>query len=87
MPWVDDVPSLLHAWYGGNENGNAIADVLFGVVNPSGKMPMTFPKRLEDVPSHGHVRAENGKVWYSEDLYVGYRGYQHRDLEPLFPFG
>ncbi|KAG9012138.1 hypothetical protein FRB94_011835 [Tulasnella sp. JGI-2019a] len=87
MPWVDDVPSLMQSWYGGNENGNAIADVIFGRVNPGGKMPMTFPKRLEDVPAHGHIRAENGKVWYSEDLYVGYKGYQHKNIEPLFPFG
>lgn len=62
MPWADDVTGLVQSWYGGNENGNAIADVLFGKVNPSGKMSMTFPKRLEDVPSHGHFGSENGKV-------------------------
>lgn len=62
MPWVDEVPSLMQSWYGGNENGNAIADVIFGRVNPSGKMPLTFPKRLEDVPAFGHIRAENAKV-------------------------
>ncbi|KAG8897103.1 hypothetical protein FRB99_008457 [Tulasnella sp. 403] len=87
MPWVDSVPGLIHAWYGGNENGNAIADVLFGKVNPSGKMSMTFPKRLEDVPSYGHFGSENGKVRYAENLYVGYKHYQHRKIEPLFPFG
>ena len=65
MPWVDSVDGIVQAWLSGNEAGNAIADVLFGRVNPSGKMPMTFPKRLEDVPAHGHVRAENGKVWYA----------------------
>lgn len=62
MPWASSVPGLLQAWYGGNENGNAIADVLFGKVNPSGKLPLTFPKRLEDVPSFGHFGSENGKV-------------------------
>lgn len=62
MPWADDVAGLVHAWYGGNENGNAIADILFGTVVPSGKMPMTFPERLEDVPSYGHFGSENGKV-------------------------
>lgn len=62
MPWADEVPALLQAWYGGNENGNAIADVLFGAVNPAAKMPMTFPKRLEDVPSYGHFGNENGQV-------------------------
>lgn len=87
MPWADSVPGLLQSWYGGNENGNAIADVLFGKVNPSGKMPMTFPKRLEDVPSFGHYGPENGKVRYAEDLYVGYKSYQHRNLPPLWPFG
>ncbi|KAG8986365.1 hypothetical protein FRB90_004056 [Tulasnella sp. 427] len=87
MPWADEVPALLQAWYGGNENGNAIADVLFGAVNPAAKMPMTFPKRLEDVPSYGHFGNENGLVRYAEDMYVGYKGYQHRGIEPLFPFG
>ncbi|KAG8916724.1 hypothetical protein FRC01_002899 [Tulasnella sp. 417] len=87
MPWADEVPALLQAWYGGNENGNAIADVLFGAVNPAAKMPMTFPKRLEDVPSHGHFGNENGRVRYAEDMYVGYKGYQYSGIQPLFPFG
>ena len=65
MPWVDSVAGIIQAWYGGNENGNAIADVLFGKVNPAGKMPLTFPKRLEDVPSHGHFGSENGVVSFS----------------------
>ncbi|KAG9046687.1 hypothetical protein FS837_003840 [Tulasnella sp. UAMH 9824] len=87
MPWIDQVAGLVQAWYLGNETGNAIADVLFGKVNPSGKMSMTFPKRLEDVPSHGHFKPQNGKIRYAGDLYVGYKGYQHRDVTPLFPFG
>ncbi|KAG8903591.1 hypothetical protein FRC01_009138 [Tulasnella sp. 417] len=87
MPWVDQVAGLVHAWYLGNETGNAIADVLFGKVNPSGKMSMTFPKRLEDVPSYGHFSPQNGKIRYGEDLYVGYKGYHHRNITPLFPFG
>ncbi|KAG8874632.1 hypothetical protein FRB97_005773 [Tulasnella sp. 331] len=87
MPWVDDVAGLIQSWYGGNENGNAIADVLFGKVNPSAKMSMTFPKRLGDIAAFGHFRSENGKVRYSEDLYVGYKNYQHRKITPLFPFG
>lgn len=56
------MPSILHAWYLGNATGDAIADVLFGNHNPSGKLSMTFPKSLEDVPSHGHFHSENGKV-------------------------
>ncbi|KAG8943854.1 hypothetical protein FRC04_002477 [Tulasnella sp. 424] len=87
MPWIDQVCGLVQAWYLGNETGNAIADVLFGKVNPSGKMSMTFPKRLEDVPTYGHFSPQNGEVRYGEDLYVGYKSYHHRNITPLFPFG
>lgn len=62
MPWANSVSSILQAWYGGNENGNAIADVLFGAVNPAAKMPLTFPQRLEDIPAYGHFGCENGRV-------------------------
>lgn len=62
MPWIDQVSTLLHSWYLGNATGDSIADVLFGKVNPAGKLPLTFPKRLEDVPSFGHFHSENGKV-------------------------
>ena len=62
MPWVDTVPAIIHAWYLGNATGDAIADVLFGHVNPSGKLPLTFPRRLEDVPSFEHFNVDNGKV-------------------------
>jgi len=87
MPWVDSVPGLVHAWYLGNETGNAIADVLFGKVNPSGKLSLTFPRRLEDVPSYGHFGSENGKVRYGEDLFVGYKHYLYTKTPTLFPFG
>ncbi|KAG6885755.1 hypothetical protein C0993_010267 [Termitomyces sp. T159_Od127] len=87
LPWVDKVPALVHAWYLGNSTGDAIADVLFGKHNPSGKLPLTFPKRIEDVPSYGHFHSENGKVLYSEDLFVGYKHYHNRNIKPLFPFG
>jgi len=87
MPWIDSAPALMHTWYLGNETGNAIADVLFGKVNPSGKMSMTFPKQLEDVPSYLNYGNQNGKVKYAEDLFVGYKHYQSRGIEPLFPFG
>ena len=70
MPWVDSVPSIVHAWYLGNTTGEAIAQVLFGDVNPAGRLPLTFPKRLEDVPSYASFSLENGKVRYSEDLMV-----------------
>ncbi|EJT97240.1 beta-glucosidase [Dacryopinax primogenitus] len=87
MPWVDSVNALLHTWYLGNETGNAIADVLFGKVNPSGKMSLTFPKRIEDVPSYLNYGNQNGRVKYAEDLFVGYKHYHARRIEPLFPFG
>ena len=70
MPWVDAVPSVVHTWYLGNVTGDAIADVLFGDVNPAGRLSLTFPKRLEDVPSYASFSLENGKVRYSEDLMV-----------------
>ncbi|TFK64154.1 glycoside hydrolase family 3 protein [Pluteus cervinus] len=87
LPWINEVPALVHAWYLGNATGDAIADVLFGAVNPSGKLSLTFPKRAEDVPAHGHFNSENGKVNYAEGLFVGYKHYIHRNIEPLFPFG
>lgn len=87
MPWVDSVSGLVHAWYLGNATGDSIADVLFGKHNPSGKLSLTFPKAEEDVPSYGHFHSENGKVRYAEDLFVGYKHYQHRKIAPLFAFG
>ncbi|KAG2731630.1 hypothetical protein G9P44_005217 [Scheffersomyces stipitis] len=87
MPWVDQVPALVHAWYGGNELGNTIADVLFGDVNPSGKLSMSFPKKLEDNPSYLNFGSINGQVWYGEDIFVGYRYYEKVKKDVLFPFG
>ncbi|KAI0700305.1 beta-glucosidase [Cytidiella melzeri] len=87
LPWVDEVPALLHSWYLGNATGEAIGDVLTGKVNPSGKLSLTFPKRLEDVPSHGHFHHEHGEIRYAEDLFVGYKHYHHRQIEPTFHFG
>jgi beta-glucosidase len=87
MPWLDDVPAVVEAYYPGQEGGNAIARVVFGDVNPSGKLPETFPKRLEDNPSHGFFPGEKRRVSYGEGIYVGYRHYDTRGIEPLFPFG
>lgn len=70
MPWVNEVPSIVHVWYLGNMTGDAIAQVLLGDVNPAGRLSLTFPKRLEDVPSYASFSLENGKVRYSEDLMV-----------------
>jgi beta-glucosidase len=85
--WIDQVPAVLQAWFPGQECGNAIADVLFGDVNPSGKLPTTFPKRLEDNPAYINYPGESGKVFYGEGIFVGYRYYDRKKIEPLFPFG
>jgi beta-glucosidase len=91
-PWLAKVPAVLQAWYGGSEAGNALAAVLFGDVNPSGKLPCTFPRRLADSPAHAAGLArqfpgENGVVHYDEGLLVGYRWFDTKNIDPLFPFG
>jgi beta-glucosidase len=87
MPWLEQVAAVIQAWFPGQECGNAIADVLFGDVNPSGKLPQTFPVRLEDNPAYINYPGENGKVRYGEGLFVGYRYYEKKKIAPLFPFG
>lgn len=87
MPWISSVNALVHAWYGGNEMGNAIADVVFGDVNPSGKLPLTFPVRNQDNPAFLNYRTEAGRTLYGEDVYIGYRWYEKIELPVLFPFG
>jgi beta-glucosidase len=85
--WIDLVPSVVEAWFPGQECGNAIADILFGDVNPSGKLSTTFPIRLEDNPAYINYPGENGKVLYGEGIFVGYRYYDKKKIAPLFPFG
>jgi beta-glucosidase len=87
MPWVDRVPAILQGWYQGQEAGNALADVLFGVQSPSGKLPATFPQRIEHTPAWNNWPGENLKVLYGEGLYVGYKHYDRTRIAPLFPFG
>ncbi|MBU6410440.1 MAG: glycoside hydrolase family 3 C-terminal domain-containing protein, partial [Verrucomicrobia bacterium] len=89
MPWVDKAPAILEAWYPGEEDGNAVAAVLFGSVNPSGKLPLTFPERLSDLPAHTPAQypGTNGVVDYSEGVFAGYRYYDQNHIQPLFPFG
>lgn len=87
MPWADSVAAVVQAWYGGNETGNAIADVLFGDVNPSGKLPLSFPVRIEDNPAFLNYRSEHGRVLYGEDIYVGYRFYESIKRPTLWSFG
>jgi beta-glucosidase len=93
MPWVEKVPAILEAWYPGEEDGNVIAAVLMGDTNPSGKLPITFAKSLDDVPAHtpeqypgtGEKRKEIER--YIEGVLVGYRWYDQQKIEPLYPFG
>jgi len=85
--WIAQVPAILDMWYGGQEGGNAIADVLFGDADPSGKLPVSFVKQWKDSPAHGHYPGENLQVDYAEGIYVGYRYFDKQKIEPLFPFG
>jgi beta-glucosidase len=91
MPWVDKVPGIVQAWYLGSEAGNAIASVLSGEVNPSGKLPFTFPKQLSDCGAHSFDKlcypGDSIKVVYKEDILVGYRWYDTKLIMPQFHFG
>ncbi len=87
--WIDHVPAIVEAWYPGQESGSAIANTLFGDVNPSGKLPITFPKKLSDSPAHKSEKTYPGNedVYYEEGIFVGYRHFDKENIEPLFPFG
>jgi beta-glucosidase len=89
--WIDNAPAIIQSWYAGMEGGNALAKIIFGDVNPSGKLPMTFPKKLEDHGSHalGEYPGDTNKliVNYLDDIYVGYRYYDTYKVEPQFAFG
>ena len=87
MPWIDAVRAVLWVWYPGQEFGNALADVLLGDTDPGGRLPTTFPKRIEDTPAYTNYPGEFGRVHYGEGVFVGYRWYDARGIEPLFPFG
>jgi beta-glucosidase len=87
--WVANVPGIIQAWYPGMEGGNALARIIYGKVNPSGKLPMTFPKMLADAPDHklGQFPGDSVNVYYNDDIYVGYRYYDTYKVEPQFAFG
>jgi beta-glucosidase len=87
MDWADAAGAILQVWFPGMEGGNAVADVLFGDVNPSGRLPTTFPRRLSDSPASPHYPGSDGVVRYGEGLLVGYRHYDKRGVEPRFCFG
>jgi beta-glucosidase len=85
--WIDAVPAVLEAWMMGQAGGGALADVLFGKVNPCGKLAETFPLKLSDIPAHLNWPGGAGKVQYGEGLFIGYRYYDAKELPVLFPFG
>jgi len=87
--WISKVPAYIAAWYGGQAGGRALAEVLFGEVNPSGKLPVTFEVKAEDNPTFANYYPAAGSkiVEYKEGIFVGYRGYEHNHVKPLFPFG
>jgi beta-glucosidase len=84
---LESVPAALQLWYPGQESGNALADVLFGDRNPSGRLPHSVPRRLEDTPAYLDWPGEHGRSVYGEGLFVGYRWYDARKIEPRLPFG
>ena len=85
--WLGRVRAVVVAWYPGQEAGDALADVLLGRVNPSGRLPMTFPRRWEDSTAYNHYPGAGGVVDYAEGIFVGYRGFDQTKAAPLFPFG
>jgi len=85
--WIDDVPAVIEAFYPGQEGGSALANILFGDVNPSGKLPVTFLNRWEDSPAYGTYPGVREKAIYKEGIFVGYRWFDKKNIEPLFPFG
>ena len=85
--WIGGVPAVVQAWFPGQEGGRALAEILFGDINPSGKLPVTYETRWEDNAAFGNFPGQNGRVNYAEDIFVGYRWADHQGLPPLFPFG
>ena len=87
LPWVNQVSGIIESYLPGQAGGGAIADILFGIENPSGKLAETFPEKLEHNPAHINYPGDAGKVRYGERLYIGYRYYDKKLITPLFPFG
>lgn len=85
--WIEKVNGVLEMWFAGSEGGNAITDVLLGNYNPSGKLPITFPKKWEDCSAYPTYKNFNARTYYADDIYVGYRHFDKYGIEPLFPFG
>ena len=87
LSWAGDVGAVLQCWFGGEEMAPAVADILAGTTEPGGRLPTTLPLRLEHSPSHDNFPGENGELRYGEGLFMGYRGFEHRCLQPRYAFG
>jgi beta-glucosidase len=87
MPWQKEAQTIVHAWYGGNEAGNGIADVLFGDVNPSARLPLSWPATEKENPAYLNWGSTQGRVMYGEDVFVGYKFYDEMERPPMFAFG
>ena len=87
MSWANDVPSVMQVWFGGQEMGHAVVDVLLGEADPGGRLPTTIPERIEHTPAFGNFPGEHGQVRYGEGVFIGYRWYEARHLPVRFPFG
>lgn len=87
VPWADRCGALLQGWFGGVEMADALAEVLFGLAEPGGRLPTSMPRRLEDNPTWGNFPAEGGRMLYGERLLLGYRWYESRSIDVAFPFG
>jgi beta-glucosidase len=87
LPWSDEVAAVLQCWFAGQEIGPALADVLTGAAEPGGRLATTIPVRVEHSPAHDNFPGENGELRYGEGLFMGYRGFDHRAVEPRFAFG
>lgn len=87
--WIERIPAYMETWYAGQEGGTALAEVLFGAVDPSGHLPATFERRAQDNPTYANYYSEGdaNRIDYKEGIFVGYRGYEHNHVKPLFPFG
>jgi beta-glucosidase len=85
--WIDKAAGLIQAWYPGEEGGTALADIIFGKVCPSGRLPATFEKKWEDTPAYGNYPGKDEKVDYKEGMFVGYRWFDAKGIEPRYPFG
>jgi beta-glucosidase len=87
MPWAADAPAILQSWFGGQEMAAALVDVLTGITDPGGRLPTTFPASIRQTPSYGNFPGDNGQTPYAEGIFMGYRWYDARGIEPLFAFG